>query len=180
MLTLLFHILRPGNKRFGSGITFVNSNGNTPNSPRWVSPDWGLQRSASSNTGIITSGTLDASAYSNNLELSFRLASFSGNANNGAETTDYVAVEIDNGTGFTEQIRIEGATSNRTWDFNATGIATTIFGNPSIHKSSSGDDGLTYVSITNIPNTIVGLRIVMRNNDNNEQWVIDDVVLEAK
>lgn len=158
---------------------YFTGNGNTPNSPRFVSP----VRGYGVNDGIadIQFGPVDASAY-NSATFKFHLASFSANSNNGADATDdvFVSVSTNGGTTFSNEIRVTGNNNSR-YDFNSTGIATVAYdGNntPLIATSPGGDTtaGIAKIEITGIPNASnLVFKIIMKNNQFNEFWIIDDV-----
>lgn len=162
----------------GNGLTFTNTNGNTPNAPRYVT-GFGYQRSSGNGSSSITSGTIDASSYSNNITLSLRLASFSGNSSNGSDVGDYVTIAIDTGSGYVDKLTVNG-NSNAVWSFTATGVASVANSDaPATFQTTGGSSAYSFLNITGIPNTVKGVRITMANDNTNEQWVIDDVKLEA-
>ena len=167
-----------GFSQSGTGISFSSGSGNTPSTAMYSSASYGLRRAASSGNGIIESGVIDASAYTNNITLSLRLASFSGTSGNGAEAADTVAISIDTGSGYSDILTVTGNNNTR-WDFSATGSATTPIGTPATVQSPAGSSGISRLSITGIPNSIKGVRITLTNNNTDEIWVIDDVKLEA-
>ncbi|REG89954.1 T9SS type A sorting domain-containing protein [Winogradskyella sediminis] len=138
-------------------------------------------------TSTVTFSSLDVSVYTN-IELNFRLASFSGSSGNGADNSDEVLVEIslDGGSTFSKELEVEG-NSNARWSFDTgTGIASTAYDgddNQSIFVPSSGNNttnGYTYVSITDITSSSeLVVKITMNNNSSNEYWIIDDLEISG-
>lgn len=157
---------------------FTTGNGNTPNSPMYVSPIRGY----GVNNGEISLffGPVDASSY-NSARFLLRLASFSKNATNGADAADFVLVGVstDGGITYSSEIRITGNNNTR-YDFSSTGIATVAYdGNdvPLIATSPGGDTtaGIAKIDITGIPNaTNLMFRVNILNNKTEEIWAIDD------
>lgn len=158
---------------------YLTGQGNYPNSPQYVSPDFGY--GVNNGTADIQFGPVDATAY-NSASLKFHLASFSLNATNGADVGDDILVYIstNGGLSFSNEIKITGYNNSR-YDFNSTGIATVAYdGNnlPLIAASPSGytTAGLAKIEVTGIPNAPnLVFKVIMQNNQNNEIWVIDDV-----
>ncbi len=120
----------------------------------------------------------------------FRLAAFSATSGNGMEVEDVVLVEIstDNGTTYSQELRVTGFGSGGTagnvvWDYNATGIAETTFDglNDPVIFAPAGSavrttDGFSTVRLL-IPDgtSQIRLRITANCNNSNERWCVDDV-----
>lgn len=118
-----------------------------------------------------------------NSYFTLRLAGMSVNNTNGIDAGDIVtiAVSIDNGVTYSNELTIAGSTSNQRWDFSSTGTSTITYdGNNSATAitSSSGSGGISTITI-NLPNDITQakLRITLFNDNVNERWVIDNVKL---
>ena len=118
-----------------------------------------------------------------NSYFTLRLAGMSVNNTNGIDAGDIVtiAVSIDNGVTYSNELTIAGSTSNQRWDFSSTGTSTITYdGNNSATAitSSSGSGGISTITI-NLPNDITQakLRITLLNDNINERWVIDNVKL---
>jgi hypothetical protein len=170
-----------------TGGTVVTGNGSFPASPLYVSPSNGLQVSNASQN--IDFAQLNASIYQD-LELSFRAASFSGTSGNGADGTDFVqvAISVDGGTTWSNELRISG-NSNAQWSFaGGTGTAAAVYDGDNINTTFAPagggvrtSDGYSFISLTGIPNSAaLRVRITLTNNDANERWVIDNVLLTGK
>lgn len=135
----------------------------------------------SGGTGILNFN-FNTSGYQD-VELSFRLGSFSLTTGNGAEATDHVKISIstDNNT-FVDELLIKGSTSNMRWGFGASGSVTSAY-NSTLDEfaSSTGDAGISTVTLTNLPKVAqLYVRITAFNNDSNEVWAIDNMTLKGK
>lgn len=118
------------------------------------------------------------------ISLSFNLASFSlGSRENGVDVADFVLVEIStDGVTYSEELKVTG-NRNAYWSYSATGTVIHAYnGNnsPTVYAPSTGgnrtDDGYSTLSVTSIPPTsTLKVRITLKNNNNNELWVIDQV-----
>ena len=124
-----------------------------------------------------------------NPSLEFRLASFSNNSSgNGADLGDSISVQLStNGVTFSNELRVGGNT-NACWGFtDGTGIASVAYdgdNTPTIFAPAGGalrtTDGYSTVRVTGLPATAtLYVRILMRNNDNNEEWVVDRVIVQG-
>ncbi|GAB5565631.1 MAG: hypothetical protein Wins2KO_26940 [Winogradskyella sp.] len=170
-----------------SSVTLTNNTvGNTPADPKHVSGVRGLEKS--NGTVNITFTTVDVSSYTD-INLSFRLASFSGTSGNGADGADEVEVYIstDGGSNYSKEIEIEG-NNNARWSFSSgTGIVNETYdGNNSagIYTPVGGGnrttDGYSIINLNGLPNSSqLSVRIRLSNNSSNEDWVIDDVLLKG-
>ena len=155
------------------------TNGTSPNSPTYIDArSYGVING----TTDLDFGPVNSSSYTD-ATLRFRLAAFSLNSTgNGLDGGDYVDIYIsdDNGVTFSYELEITGS-SNRRYDFNATGSYTLAYDGDNSRVSvttPNGSSGYSYIEITGLPSTanlIVG--IVMYNDNNNELWVIDNVEL---
>lgn len=151
-------------------------NGTNPNTATYIGArSYGVTNSRAD----IDFGPVNTTAYTS-ATLKFRLASFSINSpGNGADNGDYVDIYIsdDNGATFSYELEITGNNNSR-YDFSSTGAYSLIYDgdNTATIVSSSNATAYSTIEITGLPataNLVVG--IVMRNNDVNELWVIDNV-----
>ncbi|OYQ45118.1 beta strand repeat-containing protein [Flavobacterium aurantiibacter] len=160
------------------------SSGNNPaagipsNAPLFTDGARGFQ--SNNTTATLTFSNLDVTNYESKT-ISFRLAGMSINNSNGIDSGDLVtvAVSVDGGTTYSNEITVAGSTGNRTWSFAATGsVSQTYDGDntPAAFTSNSGSGGISTVTL-NIPNNInqVRLRITLLTDVANERYVIDDV-----
>lgn len=172
-------------------LTFTSTNtsissgtGSFPADNMFSEGSQGLQ--VNNGTAVVEFATFDSSSYSN-LGLSLKLASFAGTSGNGADATDYVKVFVstDNGTSYSEEVTINGATAaNSKWSFaSGTGVASVVYdGNnttTTFAPAGSGDrttDGYSTIQVSSLPqSSTLKIKIEIRNNSINEYWVIDDV-----
>lgn len=174
-------------------LTFTNTNGGNSTGTNggsgipasanlFVGGSRGWQ--ANNTTSTLTFANQSLSGYTNAF-INFRLAGMSVNGTNGIDAADIVTVSIsvDGGTSYSSELTIAGSGANQRWDFAATGTSTITYdGNnvPTAFTSSTGSGGISSVTI-NIPNSNsqVRVRIAMLNNDANERWVIDDVIVRG-
>jgi len=133
-------------------------------------------------TSVLNFDNISLTSYVNSY-FTLRLAGMSVNSSNGIDAGDIVtiAVSIDNGVTYSNELTIAGSAANQRWDFSSTGTSTITYdGNNSATaiSSSSGSGGISTITI-NFPNDITQakLRITLFNNDANERWVIDNVKL---
>lgn len=156
--------------------TFVNSMGVAPASPKYVTGN-GLQ--SVNTTATLTSGTFDATNFTNNITFSLRLASFSNTGTtNGADAADIVTISFDTGSGFVEEVSFNSGNANQRWDFGNTTVVTSVF--DGVAPSSSLSGNASTIAVTNLPNSVKRVRISLLNNAPAEEWVIDDVKLTAQ
>lgn len=123
------------------------------------------------------------------VNLSFRVGAYSKNASNGLDAPDYVKVEVStDGTNWSQEIQVVGF-SNARWSFaSGTGVATKAYTGTDVVQAfgptAGGNrttDGYSTVNLTNLPKVQnLHIRIVLFNDDNNEVWAVDNVVLKAK
>lgn len=114
--------------------------------------------------------------------IEFRVAGMGKSFGNGVDGDDFVELQVSiNGQAYTRELRLRGSNQNG-WGFTSTGI---------IQANYEGDLSPTLYAASNnsaiTPSTIrlrlpsyafqVAARIVMRNNNNQERWVIDNVRL---
>jgi len=154
------------------------STGNPASANLFASGERGFQ--TINGTTVLTFANQSLAGFTNNF-VDFRLAGMSINSTNGIDTLDNVtlAVSLDGGATFSNEVRISGSTANRTFDFTATGASTTTFdgdNNPTLVMTTSGMAGISTVTL-NLPSTAtqVQIRITLLNNDANERFVIDNV-----
>lgn len=132
------------------------------------------------------SGVIDfnvnTSSY-RDIELAFRLGSFSGSTGNGADATDYVKVSVStDGTSYVDELLVKGSAANMRWSYSATGLASKTLNNILTEfPSQTGDSGISTVRLSGLP-SVSNLRIKISalNSDSNEIWGIDNVTLSAK
>jgi hypothetical protein len=135
-------------------------------------------------TGTVTTGVLTTTAGSS---FSFRLASLAGTSGNGADAGDnvIVAVSMDGGVTFSNELQVNG-NNNARWTY--TGGTATATGNYdgnntaiTIAPSGGGTlttEGYSTVTLTGLPSSLnLVIRITLTNNDNNEFWVVDNLIL---
>ena len=131
-------------------------------------------------TGILDFN-FNTSSYQD-VELSFRLGSFSLTTGNGAEAADNVKISIstDNNI-FIDELLIKGLSNNK-WGFGASGsVSTAVNSSLDEFASPSGDSGISTVTLTNLPKVEnLYIRMTALNSDNNEIWAIDNVTLKGK
>ena len=164
-------------------VLFSTGNGAFPNAPKYVSPNIGVE--VNNATGTIIFGPVDTSKYEN-ISFSIRLASFSATSTQGADSTDFVKLNVQNGaSSISNEIWIKG-NNNSKWSFTSgTGIAQIAYDNnnvPAIFQPSNGGnqttEGYSTIKITNLPKTnSLTIILEIKNNDNREFWVLDDAVL---
>ncbi len=133
-------------------------------------------------TSVLNFDNISLTSYVNSY-FTLRLAGMSVNSSNGIDAGDIVtiAVSIDNGVTYSNELTIAGSAANQRWDFSSTGSSTITYdGNNSATaiSSSSGSGGISTITI-NLPNDITQakLRITLFNDNANERWVIDNVKL---
>jgi predicted extracellular nuclease len=179
----------PGSPEYtytSSNTSTATGNGNTPSDPKYVSGSQGIQ--INNATSEIIFSTVDVSE-SSNIEFSVRVASFSGTAFNGAETSDYVKVFVstDGGSNYSEELTLTGASaSNARWSFTSgTGEASIVYDgdNTTTTFAPAGGgarttDGYSTMKVTGLPaSSSLRIKLEIKNNSNNELWVLDDAVL---
>lgn len=131
-------------------------------------------------TAVLTSNSDINTVGYNNIEMAFRLASFSiGSTNNGADSNDLVSVEVspDGGANYYKTIEISGG-GNSYWSYSGgTAVGSTPYDgnvNP-VNFTGTTALGLSTVKITNLPATSnLKFKITLLNNAPAERWVIDD------
>ena len=128
---------------------------------------------------------VDTSAFTTN-NLSFDLASFSGTSGNGADGADQIEVLIstDNAT-WSSEVTVNG-NSNARWSFSGSAVASAAYdGNntPVAYTAPSGGtltgpNAYSKVTLSGLPSVpTLYIQIRMYNNNSNEIWVIDNVIL---
>lgn len=138
-------------------------------------------------SGVLTFGDVNVSGY-NSVKVIIRISSISVNATNGADAADYLRAFVKlNAAAFltnsqaNADIAVNG-NSNARWGYNTTGATTNAGTNLVVAGTSGTNQGTIYSTLTiNIPNgtSTVGLRINSLNDDANEVWCIDDVIVEG-
>lgn len=129
-------------------------------------------------TATLTSSNIDTSNYTGN-SLTFDLASFSGTSGNGADTGDYIRVEIspNGGTNWYNTLEVKG-NNNNYWGFNSTGNAITAYdGDNTTVSFTSGTDpnGIAKITVTDLPATTnLKIRVTLLNDNIAEIWLVDN------
>jgi hypothetical protein len=161
----------------GSNSTGNNGSGLPASANLYVSGSRGWQ--AVNQTSVVTFDNQSLIGYTNS-SFNFRLAGMSVNSSNGIDGADVVtvAVSVDGGSTYSNELTIAGSAANQRWDFTATGTSTITYdgdNTPTAVTSSSGSGGISTVTV-NIPNsnTQVRVRITLLNNSSDERWVMDD------
>ncbi|MFL9845927.1 choice-of-anchor D domain-containing protein [Flavobacterium rhizosphaerae] len=114
----------------------------------------------------------------------FRLGSFSMSSGNGAESNDFVTVEVStDGINWEPQVTVEGSNNSR-WSFTSgTGVASAAYGSPETFQAGSYANtttGYSNVIVTELPSVQnLYVRIKAINDQNNEVWAIDNVSLKG-
>jgi hypothetical protein len=128
-----------------------------------------------SGNGAVIQNTLDTIStcsyeISTVSEFEFKLASLSSTTGNGADNSDYVAVDIsiNGGATYTTVMTVMGATNSR-WLYTAIDSAVTSYSSPTSNSPSGGgdrtnSDGIGKVKITAIPAGDIAIRIRISNN----------------
>ncbi|RED46551.1 putative secreted protein (Por secretion system target) [Winogradskyella eximia] len=142
-------------------------------------------RKVTDGTETIEFSNVNTSLYTN-VEFSVKLASFGGSSGNGADSSDYVIVDVsdDGGGTWTQQAEVNGwSTANALWHFGQGSTETNTY-NPSGYLTSvaggDGASGINEIIITDLP-SVANLKIKIRfeNNSGNETWIIDDAKIEG-
>lgn len=158
----------------------------SPSGSTWGASGQGL--SFTTNSGSITFASLNTIGLTD-VDLTLRLGALSINSTgNGVDAGDNFIVSIspDNGVTFYEQVRINGNT-NATWSFaNGSGSAGRAYTTSAVTVFAPGGggqrttDGYTFLSVTDLPavsNLVI--RFTATDNDTNERWLVDSVVVNA-
>jgi len=148
----------------------------------------GFQLDNTSNALALAGIELTMTAIEPDLDnfVEFNLAGMGKNANNvGVDPTDFVEIQIkiNDAPTFSRELIIQSGGNNRGWAFNATGVVIRNYDGdnvPLTSASANGAGGIARVRINLPPNAYqVAARIIMRNDANNERWVIDNVRLTS-
>lgn len=175
-------------------LIFSNDGGNINTGNSTFGGTYGVAGSrgyfVNNNTAILTSAALDTRCYTNPV-LTFNLAAISTANGNGMEFSDYVVVSIStDGSNFSRELRVRGFL-NAYWSYSGgTGIlAGTYDGNnqfnngQTVNPVGSGNrtiDGYSQVTLSGLPKTAtLYIRILMVNNESQEIWAIDNLVLSG-
>ena len=117
--------------------------------------------------------------------IEFNLAGM-GKANNaGVDPTDFVEIQIkiNDAPTFSRELIIQSGGNNRGWAFTASGVVIRNYDGDNVPLTSASGDGalgIARVRINLPPNAYqVAARIIMRNDADNERWVIDNVRLAS-
>jgi hypothetical protein len=133
----------------------------------------------------LTSNAINTASFSN-ISLKFRLASLYSSTN-GSDAGDYVTlwISLDNGSTWSAEIKVSGA-SNAKWSYDtALAIASHSFdGDGSVlqFQPSGGGvrttDGYGTITLNSLPSVSnLKFRISIKNNDVDEIWAIDDILI---
>ncbi|WP_407557031.1 choice-of-anchor D domain-containing protein [Winogradskyella sp. 4-2091] len=135
-------------------------------------------RKVTNSATTILFGNVNSSSFTN-VDFSIKLASFGGTSGNGADSSDFVIVEVsdDGGTNWTQQAEVNG-NNNALWHFGQGSTESNVYNASGYLTSVSGGDGASGINeiiITDLP-SVANLRIRIRfeNNSGNETWIIDD------
>ena len=141
-------------------------------------------RKVTNNTNeIIYFANVNTSIYSD-ITFSVKLASFGGSSGNGADTDDSVTVDIsaDGGLSWRQQADINGY-NNAQWHFGQGLTETKVYDAGGYYTSVTGEDGnsgINEIVITDLPSVPnLAVRIVFKNNEEDETWIIDDAKIEG-
>jgi len=183
----------------GNTMTYAASGGNTQtgtlqsgdgpaSSPYGYNSETGYR--INQGTATVTFANVTGLASYTSKSVSLNLASFSlGSQTNGADGTDNVtvAISLDGGTNYSNELRISG-NSNAYWGYiTGTGVATATYdGNNTPTALAPGGGGTRTTDgysrlVISLPDnsTQVRVRVTMLNDDANEVWAIDDVTLSG-
>lgn len=163
---------------YQTGNTGTSTSTNSPaNSPKYSEGARGY--GVTNGSATLTSADINTSNYTS-VAFSCKLASFStpGSSTNGADTADYVKVEISPDGGATYYVRLwQTGSGNTTWAFSNTGTYTNTYSTSNLSSSGNSAAAKT-LTITGLPSASnLRVRITMLNNSSDELWVIDDVQL---
>ncbi len=148
----------------------------------------GFQLNNTSNALALAGIELAMTAIEPDLDnfVEFNLAGMGKNANNvGVDPTDFVEIQIkiNDAATFSRELIIQSGGNDRGWAFTATGVVIRNYDGdnvPLTAASGDGAGGIARVRINLPPNAYqVAARIIMRNDANNERWVIDNVRLAS-
>lgn len=173
-----------GTSEFNTGVVTGTF---SPSTSTWgVASSRGI--SFTTNAGSITFAAINTVGLTD-INLTLRLAALSINSTaNGMDAADnfILAVSVDNGVTFSNQLQINGNTNAR-WSFSdASGSASRAYTTAAatVFTPASGGvrttDGFTNLSVTDLPavaNLVV--RVTATDNDVNERWLVDNYVLNA-
>lgn len=167
------------------GTSVATGVGSFPADPKYVSGTQGIESSNHPTDAEIVFDDVNTSSYAD-IEFSVRLASFSGTSGNGHEGSDFVTIEVsENGGTYHPELRVTGF-NNARWSFTSgTGVATKDYATNlvTITPAGGGDrttDGYSTLILTGLPAvTQLSIKIVIRNDSENEFWVLDDAKLTA-
>jgi len=116
----------------------------------------------------------------------FNLAGMGKDANNvGVDPTDFVEIQIkiNDAPTFSRELIIQSGGNNRGWAFTASGVVIRNYDGDNVPLTSASGDGAVGIARVRInlpPNAYqVAARIIMRNDADNERWVIDNVRLAS-
>ena len=146
--------------------------------------------------GTVWFQTVDTRDYSD-IEFRLRVASFSGEPDNGADaysnthnTGDHVEILVstDDGNTWSEELEVTGKLGAR-WSFDTgTGVAKAAYDGDNVkttfHPAAGGDrttDGYSTMILTGLPSTEhLKIKVWIKNNNDPEYWIIDDARLILK
>lgn len=147
----------------------------------------GFQLDNTTNGSLICARAFDHTYIKegNHNYVEFRLAGMGKAANQGIDSDDFVELQVSiNGGPYTREIRVRGNgnNSNNGWGFGSSGLITVFYEgdlSPTLYSTpASATIAISTIRLI-LPSHAfqVAARIVMRNNNNQERWVIDNVRL---
>lgn len=157
------------------------ANGLPPNSNLFLSGSQGWQ--VINGTSVLTFNNQSLIGYSNNqLELHIGGMSLNSSSGIGFNDTIKIAISVDNGNSYSDELFITGKNNSPHWGFSASGTALTSYDGdnmPDTFQSATGTSGTSTLIIDNINDLQIKIKITLKNNDPNERWVIDDLILKG-
>lgn len=170
----------------GSGGGPWGSNGDRPSfSPYYSGGAQAYQ--VNSGTATLTFDAVNTGGFTG-VQLGLRVAAFSAATSaNGLDLEDYVEVQIspDNGAHYYPTVRVTG-NNNAYWSYaGGTGNAATAYDGDATAavfapagKGERTTDGYSTITITSLPAVSqLRVRVIMKNDHENERWVIDDLLI---
>ncbi len=155
--------------------------GGLPNSNLFFTGSQGWQ--VINGTSVLTFNNQSLVGYSNN-QLELHLAGMSVDSSNGIDFNDTlkVAISVDNGINYSDELFVTGKNNNQHWGFGANGSAYINYdgdNNPDAFPSLSGNLGISTLIIDNINVSQIKIKITLINNNPQERWVVDDLILSG-
>ena len=165
----------------GIGYAVSGDNGTTP---KFLGTK-GLQ--STGNTSILKFAAANTSDYKN-VDLTFKLGSFANGVSEGSDVDDKVVIAVSSdGVTWSDELVITG-NNNAKWAFSAAGVAASIYdgdNTPATFSPPTGgflnSQGYANILLSGLPQ-VSGLliRITLVNNNINEIWAIDNILLSGR